>query len=193
MNLFTKVAVLLALLGIALKVALEGDPTLKLRVAIKMFGWSGLMNIVKESFAERMVGHKSTKSREAWHELLETLAEVELKYLSPARGFTTEEDIAEGHRYLSHVLKAAFEFQMEKEEMYPHFADFPTPTRKLMGDNPDALYLLAAIDADHVYKVTGSLTGEVYLSFTLAESACYGCFSNAVVGDMNHFDLQMQV
>lgn len=189
-----KVGVLLAVIAaVGFRFALEHDPTLKLRVAVSMFGWSGLLSIVKESIGERLVGHKSSESRVAFHELLDTLGEAELKYLSPARGFLTEEDIAEGHRFLTHVLKAALEFQMEKEELFPHFGPFPTRTRKLLGDNPDSAYYVAAISADRMYKVSGCMNGEVYLSYTLAAAPCYGCFSDAVVGDVNHFNLTIQV
>mmetsp|Transcript_14534 Transcript_14534/g.17620 ORF Transcript_14534/g.17620 Transcript_14534/m.17620 type:complete len:446 (+) Transcript_14534:355-1692(+) len=194
MGLFSRALVLGVLLAMGGKLFLtsEWSKTMKLRVAIDMFGWDGFLNIVQESVAERLIGKKETESRIAWQELAMTISDIDLQYLGPTRGFTDPSDLAEGHRFLSHVVKQAFDSFLENDPAFPSFVEFVSPIQKVLGDNPDAFYHICNLDSDLVYKVTGRIQDEAYISFTLAEAKCRGCFTNAAIADINNFQLALE-
>lgn len=179
-------------LAIGARVLRNSDQATKLQVAVNLFGWDGIMHVVRESVANRLVGTKQTQARVAYEELLDTLSEVGQQYLSPERAITDTDDVAEGITYITHVLGAGFNFHMESDVLLPRFTSMVNPNRKLLGDNPDALYMIANLDIDEAYVVTGRPIGEDYLSFTLAEAPCQGCFSNQVIADVNIFDVALE-
>ncbi|NND69797.1 MAG: hypothetical protein HKN19_19560 [Halioglobus sp.] len=67
----------------------------------------------------------------------------------------TERNLAEGHRYLLGHLGRMIEFQMRADPRFPEFFRSMDMLRKWTGENPDAIYLLAPIDAGSHYEVTG--------------------------------------
>ena len=50
------------------------------------------------------------------------------------------DDIAEGHRFFTHLLRTGFELFLEGDAEYPALRPFVTVDRKFIGDNTDALY-----------------------------------------------------
>jgi hypothetical protein len=71
------------------------------------------------------------------------------------------------------------------------FRRIVSPTRKMTGDNPDAIYFEAPIDARYAYKVAGNTAGAVYTSITIEAGAEEGKYATRTAGDINdtQFDI----
>ncbi|VFM98119.1 MAG: Protein of unknown function (DUF1214) [Candidatus Kentron sp. G] len=72
---------------------------------------------------------------------------------------------AEGYRFLTRVMSAMIDFQMEQTPKWPSFVQVMSPTRKFYVDNPDTLYHRAALDPRLRYRVHGRRGDELYLGF----------------------------
>jgi hypothetical protein len=116
----------------------------------------------------------SSKSRHAFRELLEMLRVVEENYLGPKRRIFRPEDIADGERFIMHVLETGLHFWMEADPERPVFKPYVTPTRKLLGDNPDSLYFFAPIRGDRSYRIRGNIAGATFSSFTVEGGSSEG-------------------
>ncbi len=124
----------------------------------------------------------------AFGNLLDTLHEAAEVYLAQERGLTQEVDTVEGVRYLLHMLSAGIDLYLESDPERPNFVRIISPTRKLMGDNPDAVYYFARISGDRSYRITGKKTKEAYLSFTVhgrPEDGKLGATAEPVLADVN--------
>ena len=84
-------------------------------------------------------GSSASAGQGAMLALLETVRETQAKYLTPENGITTPDRLAEGARALAHILETALFFWLEADPERPVFKPYVTPTRKLLGDNPDFL------------------------------------------------------
>ena len=135
-----------------------------------------------------------SKSKEAFNKLLEALRESSEDYLVTERGINSETDIAEGVRYILHMLSAGIDLYLEGDPDRPAFVRVVSPTRKLMGDNPDAIYHLARIRDDRSYRITGQKGDECYFSFTIhgrPEDGRLGAAAEPVLADMNDRGFQI--
>ena len=110
---------------------------------------------------------QASESGQAFDELLETLGELERSFRDPADQLEGSADLAEARRHLAHVLQHALETQLEVDAAYPVFVRFVTPEKKLLGDNPDAIYYTTPVSAEHRYRIRGNLAGATYTSFTV--------------------------
>lgn len=63
--------------------------------------------------------------------------------------------MAEGYRYMLAHLNRSIEFEMRADPKFPEFYRSMDMLRKWTGENPDAIYLKAPIDATGFYKITG--------------------------------------
>jgi hypothetical protein len=133
----------------------------------------------------------SDASGQALGELLSLIQEVEQRYLGPEWNITTRADRAEGRRFLMHALQHALEVWMEADPLRPVFHRFVTPYKKLLGDNPDALYYTTAIDPARSYRIRGNLAGATYTSFTVEAGTAEGKGSSGLVSALN--DLEFDV
>jgi hypothetical protein len=127
-------------------------------------------------------------SRAAWHSLMATLQSAEARYLSPAMSFGlgppshASSEIAEGLRYVSHVTRIALELYTEAS---PAFVRFVTPTIKLLGDNPDALYYISLVHPARSYTISGCRgEGEAYMSISVHAQPEGSAFPR-VIADLN--------
>lgn len=128
----------------------------------------------------------ATKTEHALRDLIETVNEFEQSYLYQGPVTPSETDIAEGHRYLLHLITAGTELFVEGNPSHPEMAQIVSPTRKLMGDNADAYYFHASIAADGNYRIQGHNTGEIYLSLTVHSADEPGGWATGVVGALNN-------
>ena len=112
-----------------------------------------------------------TKSRRAFRDLLDTLADVDARFLGPDYGITEPGDDADGHRLLMHVLETAILQELESDPDRPEFRLVTALRRKALGDNPDAIYLRAPVNPSRTYRIQGNLAGAAYLSFTIEAGA----------------------
>ena len=74
-----------------------------------MKGWDGFSKVVAANIAQRTKGQRATKSREAWYRLLESLRDIDVEFLSPRSDVVTEEDVAQGHEFVLHLLSIGLE------------------------------------------------------------------------------------
>lgn len=128
----------------------------------------------------------ATATQRAFRRLMETLNEYQQAYIYKSPIPPTERDIAEGHRYLLHLINIGTELFVESEPNHPEMAPIVSPTRKLMGDNPDAYYHHASIQPNVNYRISGHNTGEIYLSLTVHRADEPGGWATGVVGTLNN-------
>jgi hypothetical protein len=114
------------------------------------------------------------KSRDAMQHLLDLVASAQATYLTPHFNITSADDIAEGQRLIAHVLETGLHFWLEADPERPVFKPYVTTTRKLLGDNPDALYYFAPIRDDREYRIRGNLAGATFTSFTVETGSAEG-------------------
>jgi hypothetical protein len=99
-----------------------------------------------------------------------------------------EIDQVEKLRNVLHLLSAALDFYLEGDPERPEFLRIVSPTRKILGDNPDAIYHFARLRGDRAYRVTGRKTDECYVSFTIhgrSEDGKLGGAAEPVLADVN--------
>ena len=126
-----------------------------------------------------------TESRRALHELIDLLGEVDRRWASPEWNLHTDEDVFGAHRALMHMLQWGLVGLFERDPAAPRFHRIVDPDRKVLGDNPDAVYFDAPVEADHAYRVTGETRGATYVSITVESGDAWGSMSNQVVGVLN--------
>ena len=108
-----------------------------------------------------------TESRTALGEFIELLQEVDARWSGPEWNLNSAEDIVGSHRALMHILEASLVGYFEQDVSKPDFRRIVTPSRKLTGDNSDAIYFDAPVSADHAYIIHGSMYGAAYFSMTI--------------------------
>ena len=80
-------------------------------------------------------------------------------------------DRAEGYRYLTRLLRLGLEMQLEHSSArHPSFYSLSHETAKIGADNPDNVYLNAAVDGRFAYEITGHAGDAPYLSFGTKEN-----------------------
>ena len=132
-----------------------------------------------------------TESGRAYADLARTLQKVEADYLSAARGITRAGDVSDGHRFILHVLQTALVLRFEFDPERPAFRRIVSPSRKLLGDQPDAIYFEAAIRGDRRYRIRGNTAKAIYTSFTIEAGGVEGGYPERTDGAIN--DTEMTV
>ncbi|MEZ4292304.1 MAG: hypothetical protein R3E53_17865 [Myxococcota bacterium] len=106
-------------------------------------------------------------SHEALRDLIDALSALESSWVqAPARGHDPY-GFSDGYRNLMHSLEDGLLRAFEADPEWPVFQRMVTPTRKYLGDNPDAIYFSAFVRGGRRYRIRGNLAGAVYTSFTL--------------------------
>jgi hypothetical protein len=127
-------------------------------------------------------------SKQAFNELLDLLREIGETHFTADRGIIEEGTAAEGYRFLTHLLAAGCEHHVEGDPDRPMFVRIVSPQRKILGDNPDAIYYWARIRGDRQYRVRGPLDGAVYTSITVHGADPEGGSRERVIADLNDRD-----
>lgn len=126
-----------------------------------------------------------TQSRSALRELIDLLEEIDRRWSGPEWNLNSAEDVSASHRALMHILEAALVGFFEQDAASPELRRITTPSRKLTGDNPDAIYFDAPVCADHSYQVHGTLEGAAYFSVTVEEGTAEGRIASNTAGVLN--------
>ncbi len=126
-----------------------------------------------------------TESRRAFGDLVEMLRAIDSQYLSAENGITTPGDDADGHRFLMHLLESAVTMAFESDPDHPDLRRIVTPTRKALGDNPDAIYFEAPLNPARTYRMRGNLAGAVYTSITVEAGPTDGGYGTRTAGVIN--------
>jgi hypothetical protein len=132
-----------------------------------------------------------SQSRTALHELIELLQEIDEHWCSEERNLSTAEDVAGAHRAMMHILEAGLVGYFEQDAQTPSFRRIVTPSRKLTGDNSDAIYFDAPLDPRHAYIVRGNMSGAVYFSMSIEEGAQEGHLSKTTGGVINDTEIDV--
>src|SRR3989442_6510164 len=132
------------------------------------------------------------ESRKAWSELLALLADADVRYLGKDWAIERAGDISDGHRFLMHVLHSGMEQCLEADPQRPRAVRFVTPTLKLLGDNPDAIYFTAPLDPKRRYRVRGNTGGAVYTSLTIEGGNAEGHYPKRVAGAVNDTEFDVK-
>lgn len=105
--------------------------------------------------------------RDAWHTFCDRLKDVDQAiFRDPAPA--TDFERATGFQYASRLIAAGLLGGLEHiNPLHPQFFRIMSPERKWGGDNPDCLYLRAAIDGRHTYRIVGQRGGAAYIVFTV--------------------------
>ncbi len=126
-----------------------------------------------------------TQSRTALTELIALLQEIDARWSGPEWNLHSPADIVASHRALMHILETALIGYFEQDASRPDFRRIVTPSRKLTGDNSDAIYFDAPVSGEHAYVVHGSLHGATYFSLTIEEGAAEGNLATNTAGVIN--------
>lgn len=127
----------------------------------------------------------ATPTRTALLALLDVVRDLDARFVTAERGFTAPWQVAEGHRYLVHLVAAAHRLFLENDPERPLLVRLETPWRKFMGGNPDAYYFYAPIRGDRAYRIRGRHRGEVYRSVTTHGGKEEGGWGSYVVSHRN--------
>jgi len=132
-----------------------------------------------------------TKSRAALGEFISLLQEIDARWSGPEWNLHSAEDIVASHRALMHMLETALVGYFEQDATRPDFRRIVTPSRKLTGDNSDAIYFDAPVSGDHAYVIHGSMHGAAYFSLTIEEGAEDGKMATNTAGVINDEQLEI--
>jgi hypothetical protein len=106
-----------------------------------------------------------TQTRSALAALIETLQEIDARYLSPDNRIATPEDVASGHRAMMHLIGAGLDMYFDADADHPEFRRAHWAGRKFYGDNADCVYFNAVIRSDRSYRIRGNMLDASYVSF----------------------------
>ena len=125
---------------------------------------------------------------EAFCDRLKEAGQVVLRSDTPA----TEIDRAEGWRYLSRLTRVALEMMLEHADPdFPTFYSASHPTAKIGADNPDNLYLNAAVAGDREYRLKGVRGTVPFLSFGTKANRYATQGTMASTGELDGRDLSL--
>ena len=132
-----------------------------------------------------------TDSRLALGEFIALLQEIDERWCGPQWNLQSPEDIAGSHRALMHILESSLVGFFEQEPGRPDFRRITTPSRKLTGDNGDAIYFDAPVSGEHTYVIHGNLNGAAYFSLTVEEGTAEGHMATGTAGILNDEGLEI--
>jgi hypothetical protein len=121
----------------------------------------------------------------AFDELLSTLTDIRDAYVHAAERGLDELEAVEGFRYAMHLLSEANDLLVEGDPERPRFTSMVSPSRKYLGDNPDAIYFQTVIRGDRSYRVRGRRDRQCYISFTVHDADPNGGINGPVAADIN--------
>jgi len=109
--------------------------------------------------------HQRVLDGTVWREFcraLESAGDVVLREGTPATAF----DRAEGFRYLTRLLRAGLDGQLESSDpRYPRFYQLANETIKIGNDNPDNIYHNCQLSGRYEYRITGTRGTVPYMTF----------------------------
>jgi hypothetical protein len=132
-----------------------------------------------------------SESRRALRGFIALLQEIDERYLGEEWMANAFGDLPDGFRQIASLLEGGLTLAFELDPERPFFNRIVTRSRKMMGDNADALYYTAPIRSDRAYRVTGNLGGAVYLSFTVEKGSEDGGYSTETAGVLNDHEFDI--
>lgn len=127
----------------------------------------------------------SSAASTAWRELAAAMVAMDDLYSKPPYAGSTDVDVAEARTYMANSLETALNFWSAADPAHPRFTRFVRPDRKVLGDNPDALYYFAPVRPDGQYVIRGNVAGADYTSFTVERADKPGGMPNGLGATLN--------
>ena len=121
----------------------------------------------------------------AYEELAAMLIEINRDYISPHRNMNSAQERAAGRYQVANVLQHGFQYWFDMDPKRPLFHRWLSSTKKLLGDNPDAVYYGAVVDPAGTYRITGNVHGACYTSYSVETGAMEGHMSKGVISTLN--------
>ena len=121
----------------------------------------------------------------AYAELASTLAEIDQSYIGPDRNMNTAQERAAGRYLVANALQHGFQCWFDIDPKRPLFHRWLSTTKKLLGDNPDAVYYGAIVDPAGSYRIRGNVHGACYTSYSVETGAQDGHLSKGVISTLN--------
>ncbi len=153
-------------------------------------GLSALPGALGTPLAHAAEGN-ATAARRAMHALLDTIREIETTMITPERGYADPAEAAEAERALAHLLYTGLDFWLEGNPDRPVFRPYVTPTRKLLGCNPDSVYFFAPIRDDRSYRITGNVGAAAFTSFTVERGSHEGHAARGSMAAISDLDMEI--
>jgi hypothetical protein len=110
-----------------------------------------------------------TPSQAAWNRFADQLKEVGEKIVGPI-GARSARERADGFRYLTSLVSAGYELEMEADRAHPVLTRMFTPIRSFVGDGPDTLYHDAKLDESRSYELTVRRGEDIFFSVVVYAS-----------------------
>lgn len=133
----------------------------------------------------------ATESQRALRELIALLQEIDERYLGDEWSAPAFGDLPDGVRTVANMLEGGLTLMFDSDPERPFFRPIVTRTRKMLGDNPDAIYYTAPVRSDRAYRVIGNIAGSVYLSFTVETGTADGGYSSQTAGTLRDSDFDI--
>jgi len=122
----------------------------------------------------------------AFAELAALLGEIEAGYFGPdRRRMDTPQERTAGRYLVANALQHGFQCWFDSDPRRPVFHRWLSPTKKLLGDNPDAVYYGTVVDPAGSYRIHGNLRGAAYTSFTVESGVQDGHLSKGLIATLN--------
>ncbi len=124
-------------------------------------------------------------------ELAEVLGEIEAGYIGPDRGMFSSEERTAGRNLVANALQHGFQCWYDIDPQRPLFHRWLSATKKLLGDNPDAVYYGTIVDPAGTYRIRGNVHGACYTSFSVETGAQEGHLSKGVISTLNDKEFEI--
>lgn len=121
----------------------------------------------------------------AFRDLLDLLRCADENFLAGPRAVGDEVYVADGYRFLTQILEVAAKIYLFADPARPEVVPITGPTLKWGGDNSDAFYYFAPVDAAHRYRIRGHLGDACYMSVCIYAGPKDGRWSNRIVSHLN--------
>lgn len=130
-------------------------------------------------------------SAAALEDLRAALGELEARFHEPEWRMGSPVDFAEARRTVMFHLHHAIEVWFEPNPESPGWRRFVTPTKKILGDNPDAIYYATPISAAHSYRIRGNTAGATYTSYSVEVGAVDGANPTGIGATLNDTEFEI--
>ena len=128
-----------------------------MRIALLVLGLMALLAVPSHAEVDESTRSARARLDTAWQTFLEELDQARRGLVDPELFAPAPSDrtLAEGHRYLLGHLGRLIEAEMRLDPAFPEFHRSVDMLRKHTGENPDAIYLKAPVDATGTYLLRG--------------------------------------
>ena len=128
------------------------------------------------------------ESRRALEEFLDVIRDADQTFLDPEKELDAQGRI-DGYQHLFHLLQVAVDFYLHNDPLRPRLMALADESRKLYGDNVDAVYYFSQVRGDQEYVISGQRFDSCYLSFCLYGGDPNGELADRVTVNVNHRDI----